>query len=107
MATIGGGRRSDVRLTSQRSPAAIAILVIAALACGCTTTSFVAHIPTLVQTVYLSGAGALSMPAPISDYALMHPTAECQDATFSYSAHRPGTCSHHGGVARDLRSIVN
>jgi hypothetical protein len=26
-------------------------------------------------------------------------TARCQDGTLSYSAHRSGTCSHHGGVA--------
>jgi hypothetical protein len=27
------------------------------------------------------------------------PTAKCRDGTLSYSAHRQGTCSHHGGVA--------
>ena len=26
-------------------------------------------------------------------------TAMCRDGTLSYSAHRRGTCSHHGGVA--------
>ena len=26
-------------------------------------------------------------------------TAKCRDGTLSYSAHRQGTCSHHGGVA--------
>ena len=26
------------------------------------------------------------------------PTATCKDGTTSYSAHRRGTCSHHGGV---------
>jgi hypothetical protein len=26
-------------------------------------------------------------------------TAQCNDGTLSYSAHRRGTCSHHGGVA--------
>ena len=29
-------------------------------------------------------------------------TALCQDGTVSYSAHRQGTCSHHGGVAKWL-----
>jgi Protein of unknown function (DUF3761) len=29
-------------------------------------------------------------------------TAICEDGTVSYSAHRQGTCSHHGGVARWL-----
>jgi hypothetical protein len=27
-----------------------------------------------------------------------HPTATCVDGTVSYSQHRSGTCSHHGGV---------
>ncbi len=26
-------------------------------------------------------------------------SARCRDGTLSYSAHRRGTCSHHGGVA--------
>lgn len=29
-------------------------------------------------------------------------TAECVDGTYSYSQHRQGTCSHHGGVKRWL-----
>lgn len=29
----------------------------------------------------------------------MRATAQCRDGTFSYSQHRSGTCSHHGGVA--------
>jgi hypothetical protein len=30
------------------------------------------------------------------------PTAVCRDGSYSYSAHRSGTCSSHGGVARWL-----
>src|SRR5947207_10880315 len=29
-------------------------------------------------------------------------TAHCNDGTYSYSQHRSGTCSHHGGVAQWL-----
>jgi hypothetical protein len=29
-------------------------------------------------------------------------TAQCADGTYSFSQHRKGTCSHHGGVARWL-----
>jgi hypothetical protein len=29
-------------------------------------------------------------------------SAQCRDGSFSFSAHRRGTCSHHGGVARWL-----
>jgi hypothetical protein len=41
-------------------------------------------------------------PPPPAPVAPSHPagaTAQCNDGTFSYSAHRSGTCSHHGGVA--------
>jgi len=30
-------------------------------------------------------------------------SAQCRDGSYSFSAHRRGTCSHHGGVARWLR----
>ncbi|ATY16738.1 DUF3761 domain-containing protein [Amycolatopsis sp. AA4] len=29
-------------------------------------------------------------------------TAQCNDGTYSYSQHRSGTCSHHGGVKQWL-----
>ncbi|WP_413624394.1 DUF3761 domain-containing protein [Luteibacter sp. Lutesp34] len=29
-------------------------------------------------------------------------SAQCRDGTFSFSANRRGTCSHHGGVAQWL-----
>ena len=29
-------------------------------------------------------------------------TAQCRDGTYSFSQSRPGTCSHHGGVAKWL-----
>ena len=33
------------------------------------------------------------------------PTAICNDGTLSYSQHRRGTCSHHGGVREWLRDV--
>lgn len=32
-------------------------------------------------------------------------TAQCWDSTYSYSAHRRGTCSHHGGVRVWLKRV--
>jgi hypothetical protein len=32
-------------------------------------------------------------------------SAQCRDGTYSFSAHRRGTCSHHGGVAAWLRTL--
>ncbi len=44
------------------------------------------------------------MPRPKTDVVTEggSPTAKCKDGTLSYSAHRSGTCSHHGGVAEWL-----
>jgi uncharacterized protein YraI len=36
----------------------------------------------------------------LSDTAPSGVTAQCRDGTYSYSQHRQGTCSHHGGVAQ-------
>ncbi|MFE3887074.1 DUF3761 domain-containing protein [Streptomyces lydicus] len=44
-----------------------------------------------------SGGGGQQAPAGAS--------AQCNDGTYSYSAHRRGTCSHHHGVAVWLRSL--
>jgi len=41
---------------------------------------------------------ATPTPSPSQDFRI-RPTALCRDGTYSYSAHRRGTCSHHGGVA--------
>jgi hypothetical protein len=38
-------------------------------------------------------------PQPTTPSAPAGATAICNDGTFSYSKHRSGTCSHHGGVA--------
>jgi serine/threonine-protein kinase len=42
---------------------------------------------------------AAPVPPPTAD-PLAGVTAICKDGTYSYSAHRSGTCSHHGGVSQ-------
>jgi hypothetical protein len=32
-------------------------------------------------------------------------SAECKDGTYSYSEHRRGTCSYHGGVKVWLKDL--
>ena len=48
-------------------------------------------LPCLLAALLPAGAGASSPPPGA--------TARCRDGTFSFSKHRSGTCSHHGGVA--------
>ncbi len=43
-------------------------------------------------------AGATPPPPPPPPPPAGSPTAICNDGTLSYSQHRSGTCSHHGGV---------
>ena len=47
----------------------------------------------------LAHSGASQQP----DSAAAGATARCRDGTYSFSKHRSGTCSHHGGVAAWLR----
>jgi hypothetical protein len=42
----------------------------------------------------------LLIPLMLSARPASAQTAVCRDGTYSYSQHRSGTCSHHGGVAR-------
>jgi hypothetical protein len=51
----------------------------------------------IVATCVMFAASARGGPPPGA-------TARCRDGTYSFSAHRSGTCSHHGGVARWLSS---
>jgi len=47
-------------------------------------------------------ATPVPLPTPVPRPAPAVPsnvTAVCRDGTYSYSQHRQGTCSHHGGVA--------
>jgi hypothetical protein len=40
------------------------------------------------------------IPGPVyADSPPAGATAQCADGTYSFSQHRQGTCSHHGGVA--------
>lgn len=41
-------------------------------------------------------------PTPPANAPPAGATAQCRDGSYSFSQHRRGTCSHHGGVARWL-----
>jgi hypothetical protein len=45
---------------------------------------------------------ALAVPAATASSPPPGATALCRDGTYSFSKHRSGTCSYHGGVARWL-----
>jgi beta-lactam-binding protein with PASTA domain len=46
-----------------------------------------------------TGSTDSSVEAPDEPQAPAGASAQCNDGSYSYSAHRRGTCSHHGGVA--------
>jgi hypothetical protein len=49
-----------------------------------------------------SGGQQVHSPAYSSGGVPAGATAQCGDGTYSFSQHRSGTCSHHGGVAKWL-----
>src|SRR5205085_938639 len=47
------------------------------------------------------------VPSPVfSSTAPAGASARCRDGSYSFSQHRRGTCSHHGGVAEWLRNDI-
>jgi peptidoglycan hydrolase-like protein with peptidoglycan-binding domain len=53
---------------------------------------------------YTNVTGAqVHSPAYLSNGVPAGATAQCRDDTYSFSLHRSGTCSHHGGVAQWLQ----
>jgi uncharacterized protein with FMN-binding domain len=65
------------------------IVLCAALAIGC-----------VAQASFLNQNKARDSNPPAGA------TAKCRDGTYSFSQHRRGTCSHHGGVEEWLRSDI-
>jgi len=55
-------------------------------------------VPTIYYGAYASSSSAPSTSGTTSSTS-GGATARCVDGTYSYSQHRSGTCSHHGGVA--------
>ena len=47
----------------------------------------------------LVAAALAALPSAVAGSVPAGATARCRDGTYSFSAHRAGTCSHHGGVA--------
>jgi|SRR5690348_7355872 len=60
--------------------------------------------PTIPRGFYTDRQGqAVRRPErTLSSQAPPGASAQCRDGSYSFSAHRRGTCSHHGGVARWL-----
>lgn len=52
---------------------------------------------------YINSDGdSIHSPADSSEGVPAGATAQCRDGSYSFSRHRQGTCSHHGGVSRWL-----
>ena len=67
-------------------------------------TSTDVYVPTLSNNRHYTNSEGQSVhsPAYSNGGAPAGATARCQDGTYSFSQHRQGTCSHHGGVAQWL-----
>jgi hypothetical protein len=59
-------------------------------------------VPTTSGRSYINVDG-VRVPSPVfTDRRPEGATARCRDGSYSFSQHRQGTCSHHGGVAEWL-----
>ncbi len=92
----------------------ITFILIAAIGSSnsSTPTSSAPIAPSVVQTAnqyeqsvlsndnYYTNSSGNTVHAPAySNEVPVGATAQCADGTYSFSQHRSGTCSHHGGVA--------
>lgn len=58
---------------------------------------------TLSNDNYYTNSDGNTVHSPAySDSVPIGATAQCNDGTYSFSQHRQGTCSHHGGVEQWL-----
>ena len=65
-------------------------------------TALPTSVPTMVS-IFKTPVPTLVPPQPpVENTIPSGASAICQDGTYSFSQHRQGTCSHHGGVAKWL-----
>ena len=87
----------------------IGALILAGALCAAITSTH-ARAGSMVTCAYQAGGRAVPgyvnsdgrcVPRPENSptEGSLRATARCRDGTYSYSQHRSGTCSHHGGVA--------
>lgn len=86
-----------------------AVLVLGSASADTTPTPAPTYVPSQAQPAQLSNdnyytnvsGNQVHSPA-FSNTVPTGASAECRDGTYSFSQHRSGTCSHHGGVAEWL-----
>lgn len=87
--------------------ALLAVSVLSpSLALGATTTTTVTsakQVASSASLYYVNSSGVkVKRPVAVKEVIPVGATAQCRDNTYSFSQHRRGTCSHHGGVKRWL-----
>ncbi|MCE9642973.1 MAG: DUF3761 domain-containing protein [Candidatus Andersenbacteria bacterium] len=60
------------------------------------------HAPLSNSNYYVNSSGNEVHSPAYSETVPVGASAQCRDGSYSFSAHRNGTCSHHGGVAEWL-----
>lgn len=58
-----------------------------------------AQVPLSNSNYYLNSSGNEVHSPAYSETVPVGASAQCRDGAYSFSQHRSGTCSHHGGVA--------
>ena len=108
---LGNSSTSQQSTVSQSASAAAALPTVHLLGETKAPTSTPSQIQTHTETEHLSNDHYYTNVSGNTVYSPTYTTdssvpagasAQCRDGTYSFSQHRSGTCSHHGGVARWL-----
>jgi hypothetical protein len=84
----------------------VVIVLSPSLALGATTATVVTSTKQATSSAslyYVNSSGVkVKRPVAVKEVIPVGATAQCRDNSYSFSQHRRGTCSHHGGVRKWL-----
>ncbi len=84
----------------QRLAAVATVALCAAFAGSASSAPAHASVAPLCKSGYYKNVSGHCVKRPTRSASVPRgATAKCRDATYSFSEHASGTCSHHGGVA--------
>jgi Protein of unknown function (DUF3761) len=102
--SINSNTQSQVKGDTVNAPSHVAPFLINQQSDNTPQQTTQAPAPTPAPKYYINSSGnTVQSPTKTQDNSIpAGATARCRDSSYSFSQHRSGTCSHHGGVAQWL-----